>query len=313
MFAYIKERNKSFYEELLTSKALIVFLSTYIIFKIASNITMGASTFTAIRSGLIGVVMYLLAYYIVNLFSVNNQKVEKMFQIDKRVAKSGSIIFTLYFVFLFIKVIDGLQRNDIVLGKPILSYIPGYDWLISVINNISHSVAGIADFIEPYEIFNIIQGSILYIVIPLILFNLLGYSFKGLFSFKNTRASWPFLGMYIVILLTSGLNVTKVWRLIYVILYPGLCEEFFHRGIIVRTTSSIFKKVGTAIVVGTILFSLIHFPDFYFRVYEGNLLMTFSKMADVFIFGLFMAYGFRKTGTLLPWILIHALSNLLNI
>ncbi len=313
MFEYIKGRNKLFYKEILSSKALIVFLCTYIIFKIASNITMGASTLTAIRSGFFGIVFYLLGYYVVSLFSVDNHKVEKMFQIDKRIAKFGAVTFTVYFVFLFVEVLDSLQRQGIVLGKPIFSFVPGYDWLIEGINNISQSVAGIADFIEPYEIFNIIQGSLLYIVIPLVLFKLLGYSFKGLFSFKNTRASWPFLGMYIIILLTSGINVTKLWGLVYAILYAGLCEEFFHRGIIVRTTSSIFKKVGTAIVVGTILFSLIHFPDFYFRVYDGNLLMAFVKMADVFIFGLLMAYGFRKTGTILPWILIHALSNGLNI
>ncbi len=41
-----------------------------------------------------------------------------------------------------------------------------------------------------------------------------------------------------------------------------------------------------------------------------NLLMTFSNMSDVFITGMFWAYGFRKTGTLIPWIIIHAFSNI---
>lgn len=309
MSSYIKEKSKFFYNELLTSKLFVIILCLYVLIKIISNIILGASYFTAVRSGVMGVLMYFLGYYIVNLFSENNNEIENKFQIEKKVAKKGFIISTIYFAFLFTVIIDSLQRKNIVFGKPLLSYIPGYDLFIATMNNLSNSIAGVADFIEPYQIYNIITGNILYVIIPLILFMLLGYNFKGLFSLKNSRASWPFVGFYAIAFAINGFSITRIWGLIYSILYPGLCEEFFHRGIVFQTASSFLNKIGTSLIVGTIFFSLIHFPDFYFRINNGNLLITFSTMANVFMYGLLMAYGFRKTGTLLPWIIIHALSD----
>ncbi|MGI6563261.1 MAG: CPBP family intramembrane glutamic endopeptidase [Clostridia bacterium] len=110
---------------------------------------------------------------------------------------------------------------------------------------------------------------------------------------------------------SSGVTVKKIWGFVYSLLYPALCEEFFHRGIIFRSASSIFKKVPVALLVGTIAFSLMHIPDYFFRIYNGNLLLSFSNIADLLLFGFLLAYGYQKTGTLLPWILVHALSDAL--
>lgn len=105
--------------------------------------------------------------------------------------------------------------------------MPGYTLVISFINNISIFIARIADFITPNQIENMINGSIFYIIIPIILFKLLGYSFNDLFSFKNTRVSWPFLIMYIIMFILNGLNVKKIWGLFHTVLHPGLSEQFF--------------------------------------------------------------------------------------
>jgi membrane protease YdiL (CAAX protease family) len=110
---------------------------------------------------------------------------------------------------------------------------------------------------------------------------------------------------------SSDITIKKIWGFVYSLLYPALCEEFFHRGIIFRSVSSIFRKVPIALVVGTIAFSLMHFPDYFFRIYSGNLLFSLSSMADIFLFGLLLAYGYQKTGTLFPWIFVHALSDAL--
>lgn len=310
MYTYIKKKNKLFYGELLSSKFFLSVLFLYVILKLTSNIYYGASYFNAFRSGILGVIFYLLGFYIITIFSSNKIESENLFKINHKTAKKGLIISSFYFVFLIIQIIDNLQRQKIITGNPILSYIPGYNLLISFINNISIFIAKIADFISQNQIENIINSSIFYIIIPIILFKLLGYSFNDLFSFKNTRASWPFLIMYIIIFILNGLNVKKMWGLFHTVLHPGLSEEFFHRGIVYRTTASLFNKIPVGLVVGTIFFSLIHFPSYYFTIYNGNLLMTFSNMADVFIMGMFWAYGFRKTGTLMPWILIHAFSDI---
>lgn len=307
---YIKEKNRSFYKEFISSKFFLSVLFLYVILKLTSNIYYGASYFNAFRSGILGLTFYLLGFYIITIFSTNKNISGDIFNINYKAAKKGLIISSFYFIFLFMQIIDKFQRREIITGSPIFSYIPGYNFLISLINNISIFIASRADFISPNQIENIITNSIFYIIIPIIIFKLLGYSFKNLFSFKNTRASWPFLIIYILAFLLNGLNLKKIWGLFHTVLHPGLTEEFFHRGIIYRFTESIFNRIPVSLVIGTIYFSIIHFPSYYFTIYNGNLLMTFSNMADIFIMGMFWAYGFRKTGTLIPWILIHAFSNI---
>jgi len=311
MYTFIKEKSRIFYSEIITSKLFLVIVFLFIIYKFISNKIMGTSTFTALRSGILGILLYLAGLYIISLFSTKEDKTRKIFDIDYKVAKLGFIVSSIYFVFLITCTVDSLQRKEIFYGKPVLSYIPGYSWLMTFISNISLSVSNIAYFAETYQIENIIRGSIFYIFIPFIIFKLLGYKFKHLFSFKNTRASWPFLLIYLIIFLVSGLNTSRMWGLVYCILYPALCEEFLHRGIIYRSAASIFNNTAKGLILGTLFFSLGHFPDYYYRIYEGNILLTFGQMLSVFFNGILWTYGFRKTGTLVPWIIIHALSNIL--
>jgi membrane protease YdiL (CAAX protease family) len=313
MVSYIKRKSMDFYRELLSSKFFIITLSLYIVIKIVSNLVIGANVFTALRSGILGALMYLLGYYAICLFSQDTKKEDSQFKLTKKVTKKGYIAILICFSFLFIRIVDSMQRQSHLAGKPILSYIPGYDWLVSAVTTLSENVAGLAEFIHPYQVYNIITGNIFYVIIPLIIFMLLGYRFKGLFTFKNSRASWPFIALYIVTVALKGINAALIWVVIYSILYPALCEEFFHRGIIVRTTCSSFKKIATGIIVGTLLFSLMHFPDTCFRMYDRDLLMTVSRMGNVLVYGLLLAYGFRKTGTILPWIIIHALTDTLTL
>jgi membrane protease YdiL (CAAX protease family) len=311
MISCPKQKSKIFCDELFSNSLFAGILAAYILLKAISNLAYGASYFTAFRSGIMGVVMYVAGMYTINLASNNTDENKQAFQIDTRVAKKGLITSTVYFLFLFTTIIDNLQRKNILSGAPVLSLLPGYNHLIFIIGRLSQSISDIASFVLPEQIRNIILGNLFYVLIPFILFKLLGYQFKGFFSLRYARASWPILSIYLVMFFSSDITIKKIWGFVYSLLYPALCEEFFHRGIIFRSVSSIFRKVPIALVVGTIAFSLMHFPDYFFRIYSGNLLFSLSSMADIFLFGLLLAYGYQKTGTLFPWIFVHALSDAL--
>ena len=311
MISCPKQKSKIFCDELFSNSLFAGILAAYILLKAISNLAYGASYFTAFRSGIMGVVMYVAGMYTINLASNSTDENKQSFQIDTRVAKKGLITSTVYFLFLFTTIIDNLQRKNILSGAPVLSLLPGYNHLIFIIGRLSQSISDIASFVLPEQIRNIILGNLFYVLIPFILFKLLGYQFKGFFSLRYARASWPILSIYLVMFFSSDITIKKIWGFVYSLLYPALCEEFFHRGIIFRSVSNIFRKVPIALVVGTIAFSLMHFPDYFFRIYSGNLLFSLSNIADLFLFGLLLAYGYQKTGTLLPWILVHALSDAL--
>ena len=311
MISYLKQKSKFFYNELFSNLLFTVILAAYILLKAISNLAYGASYFTAFRSGIMGVVMYVAGMYTINLTSNNTDENMQAFNIDEGVAKKGLVTSAVYFLFLFSTIIDNLQRKDILSGTPILSFLPGYSHLISIIERLSQSISDIASFVLPEQIRNIILGNLIYVLIPFIIFKLLGYQFKNLFSLRYTKASWPILFIYLILFFTGGITIKKVWGFVYSLLYPALCEEFFHRGIIFRSADSIFKKLPVALLAGTVAFGLMHFPDYFFRIYNGNLLFTFSNIADLLLFGFLLAYGYRKTTTLLPWILVHALSDAL--
>lgn len=311
MVSLVKLKSKIFYNELFSNILFVAILVAYIFLKAISNLAYGASYLTAFRSGVMGVVMYVAGMYTINLASNNTDENNQAFQIDTRVAKKGLVTSVVYFLFLFTTIIDNLQRKNIISGAPVLSFLPGYNHLIFIIGRLSQFISDIASFVLPEQIKNIIFGNLFYVLIPFIIFKLLGYQFKGFFSLRYARASWPILTIYLIMFFSSGITIKKIWGFVYSLLYPALCEEFFHRGIVYRTASNIFRKVPIALVIGTIAFSLMHFPDYFFRIYNDNLLFSFSNIADLFLFGLFLAYGYQKTGTLLPWILVHALSDAL--
>jgi membrane protease YdiL (CAAX protease family) len=311
MIPYINLKSKVFYSELFSDLFFVVVFGAYILLKAISNLAYGASFFTALRSGIMGTVMYIAGMYAINLASNNTNENEQTLLIDLKTAQKGLVTSAIYFLFLITTIIDNLQRKSILFGTPILSFLPGYNQLIFFIERLSESISKVSSFILLEQIRNIIIGNLFYVLLPFIIFKLLGYQFNNLFSIKYARASWPILSIYLVIFIFSGITTKKIWGFVYSFLYPAFCEEFFHRGIIFRSANNIFKKVPISLVVGTIAFSLMHFPDYLFRIYNGNLLLTFSNIADLFLFGLLMAYGYQKTGTLLPWMLVHALSDAL--
>jgi len=51
-------------------------------------------------------------------------------------------------------------------------------------------------------------------------------------------------------------------------------------------------------------------PSYYYEVYHGSWRLVVGGVADTFLFGVFWGYGFLRSGGVLPWALVHALSDL---
>ncbi|HHY82216.1 MAG TPA: CPBP family intramembrane metalloprotease [Clostridiales bacterium] len=313
MIPYIKKKSRIFYDELLYPRHFRILIIAYITLKTASNMIYSSSYLAGLRSGIISIVLYWAGMYAINLLSPDEKQGNATDELSPRTAKIGLIISIIYSAFLYLIVIDSLQSKNILIGSSILSYIPGYNGLISFLDGISSSLAEIAGILTAQQAGKIITGVLFYVFIPLLIFCLCGYSFKGQFSVRNSTGAWPLVILFIILFIAGGINKNKLWGFAYSILYPALCEEFFHRGIVYRSCAVAFKNPPAALLAGTAAFSLMHFPDYFYRVYAGSMSLALSNMGDVLLFGLLMAYGYKKTGTLLPWILIHALSDCLNL
>ncbi len=326
MTAYIIKKTEIFYRELLYPRHFRIIIIIYITLKITGKLFYNESYFTGLKNGVIGILIYWLAMYAINLVSTNkdtkNNKVLIRVKTSKRnskdsskqeliIAKKGLFVSILYIFFLFLLVYDYLQRRNLVAGHPILSYIPGYDGFLSLLQELSRSIADLADFIFPYQILNIIIFGIFLILLPYLIFRFLGYSYEGLFSLRNSIAALPVLALSIILSLSSGIKGYWAWNLFYTILYPAIGEAFFHRGIVYRSAARSIKTPATAMVVSAGALCLLYFPDIYYRICAGSITSCMSRMGDVFLHGLFMAYAYRKTETILPWILVHALTNTL--
>jgi membrane protease YdiL (CAAX protease family) len=98
---------------------------------------------------------------------------------------------------------------------------------------------------------------------------------------------------------------------LYATLYSGFQEEFFFRGVLQPLFIAVTKKPVWGMGLSVCLFAFLHIPDFVYRVYP-TVPLALSSVASTALFGGLMAYGVYRTGMLWPWILIHALSNVVG-
>ncbi|MGC9384022.1 MAG: CPBP family intramembrane glutamic endopeptidase [Kosmotogaceae bacterium] len=311
--SYLKERTGILIKEFLSCPWVIVFFATFVLFKIWSNISMGASLVTALRTGILGALFYLAGCYAISLLAVDNEKIkESNLSISNKRSKTMIVIVLAYSAIIFTFTYDFVLRR--INGNGLLSFIPGYDVILGFINE--KIAVPLSEMVEPYSrayIFSSATGVLLYIVIPLILFSLLNFKLWKVFNLMNTRANWVFVAGYLIVFTINRPEGSILWMILATLIYPALAEEFFHKAVVLRSVNNIAKKVGTAVVVSALIFALMHFPERYLISFDGNILQTFSKIMTVGLFGVFTGYGFVKTGTIIPWVIIHALSNIISI
>lgn len=149
-------------------------------------------------------------------------------------------------------------------------------------------------------------------LIPLLLLHGMGLR-RGDFGLTggDIKPALPLLTIYILALAFSGITLEKIVFLLYTLLYVGIQEEFFFRGVMQPLFIGALRSPSWGAGLSVLLFALLHVPDFVFRLYPTTA-VAFGNVASVALFGGLMAYGTYRTGMLWPWMLIHALSNVMG-
>lgn len=292
-----------FYRRLVCHPVPLVFALLFVLAKVWSNISYGGSLANGLRSGLMGILVYALAVGLIYLLSgkpLGDRSAAQ--QLASGQAKWGLVLGVILYFFILGSIVDRLQRQGLMPGYPVFSWIPGWGlW-----HNLFSSFPG------GYMTANIVRGLPFFVLLPAYVLRRLGVKWGGFaFSGGNLKPAIPFLLIYVAAFLFSGLTVERWIFLLYATLYSGFQEEFFFRGVLQPLFIAVTKKPVWGMGLSVCLFAFLHIPDFVYRVYP-TVPLALSSVASTALFGGLMAYGVYRTGMLWPWILIHALSNVVG-
>lgn len=292
-----------FYQRLVCHPVPLVFGVLFLAAKVWSNVSYGGSLANGLRSGLVGILVYALALGLIHVLSEKPLGDRLAAQkLETGQAKWGAAITVIVYLFILGSIVDRLQRQGYMPGYPVFSWIPGW--------TLWHNLFD--DFPGGYMVANIVRGLPFFVLIPAFVLRRLGVKRRGFgFSGGDLKPAIPFLLIYTAAFLVSGLTVERWVFLLYAVLYSGFQEEFFFRGVMQPLFTAVTKKPVWGMGLSVALFALLHIPDFVFRVYP-TVPLALSSVASTALFGGLMAYGVYRTGMLWPWMLIHALSNVVG-
>lgn len=97
--------------------------------------------------------------------------------------------------------------------------------------------------------------------------------------------------------------------LIGTVLFVGITEEAVFRGFLLNTFSKRMKE-GTALVVSSFLFVLIHFPIWYTNGLFGSMTDVLRSSLSIFVLGIVFGITFVKEENLIAPIVLHMAWNL---
>lgn len=304
----------AFYLRLIQHPLPLLLAVIFVTLKVWSNIAIGASLFIGLRSGLIGLLVYGLALGLI--FLLSTKPLQKLKHPHYSLKSKYWVLFLLLNIYFFNygSIIDVLQRQGFMPGTPLYNYLPGYAQFSILLTSVSQwkTPANIIG-LESYMFSNIIKGQMMFVLLPLVILSTFRMQcLRTILSGGELKPSLPFLIFFLTAFIVKGITATNFFFLLYAFLYPGFCEEFYYRGILQPIFSDILRSPAWGMGLSVLLFALLHLPDFIFRVYSGSLLLALSSAGNVLLFGALMSYGVYRTGMLWPWMLIHALSNVVG-
>lgn len=270
--------------------------------KLWSNVSYGGSVATGLRSGLMGLIVYALALGLIAVLSKPDSEPFSACQVDQAKLRSGLIWILACYALMLMRIVDNLQRGAYIPGDPILNFVPGYAALNTALGTLPGG----------YRTANILRGLPLAILVPWLVLRFLGLRPETLtFDRKDLKPALPFLVIYGIAFVATGIDFERLLFLGYALLYAGVQEEFFFRGVMQPLFTAQLRSSTWGLFAATLLFALLHIPDYLFRLYSA-VPMALSGVASVAMFGVLMGYGVYRTGLLWPWMMIHALSNVLG-
>jgi membrane protease YdiL (CAAX protease family) len=297
------KRIMGFYGRLFSQPPCVVFGLVFVAVKIWSNVAYGGSAFNGLRSGLVGLLVYGLALGVIYLLS-DKPRLERfgISRLGKRENGVALLVMGALYLIMAAAIVDRLQRLGKMPGAPLLQVVPGWAGWYSYWES----------FPFGYTWANVLRSLPFQVLIPAALLWYLGLR-RGDFAFRGgaLKPALPFLIIYGAAFAAGGVSSQRLVFLLYALLYSGLQEEFFYRGVLQPLLIRTLNSPVWGMAVTTLLFTVIHLPDFMFRVYPSTALAV-SSAVSAGMFGALMSYGVYRTGMLWPWMLIHGISNVVG-
>ncbi len=274
--------------------------AVFVFGKLAVNLYMGAKITTALRSGVVGFILYVLACYCIHILTVHDQPEQSSFGKNPYVVV-GWVIVTINILLLEVQINAGVIDGKVLLWSELnanwRTFINGmaqrYEWIEGT---------GLVGW--PYLI--------LYVLIPLVLALCYRMKLPRIMGWKKANATLPFVLLYIsAFVFTKGISLKSMATLLTVTVWPAFGEEFLYRGILQQALLGMVKKPITAIIITSVLFAVSHIPIYVFAA-SGSVILGWSALLPIMLTSFFWGYGYYRTGVLWPWILIHAISNLVG-
>ncbi len=277
-------------------------------------IWMGSSVAIALRSAFYGLTFYGLAVLVIDTIHLyrNGSFTDASTRGSAWENPNWKVLMVLLGVWVFwgLWIIDSLQRRGSMPGGPILGLLPGWAGLQSTFHSLSQTLSDLLPLWPAAAFYNVISNLLFIVLLPLAVLTLFGFRPKHFsLSFRNWAVAAPFLLLLTLAFIFSQPNLGRVAFLAYAFIYPGITEELFYRGLFQRSLRGWFKPLN-AILISSFIFAALHFPSYYYEVYGANLGLTLLNIGDACLFGIFMGYGFMRSGGVLPWAAVHALNDI---
>jgi len=165
--------------------------------------------------------------------------------------------------------------------------------------------------------FPVFTNGILWIVIPLLLWRLLGYRLSEL-GWWGLRFWWvglligsiflPFIGIAVT---KQGLKILAPVELLANFM-NGFKEELLFRGLLQTRLEALTKSPVNGMVLSALVFGLIHVPVGSYTKFFPDPLGALAYAMVTGVGGLALGYLYLRTRSLVPGILIHFIGNTLG-
>lgn len=231
----MKEKSREFWLTLFLNPLFLLIVIVYVAGKMTTNLVMGASLVNALRSSIMGFIIYTLGCYLMHLISNVNQELEEANEIK---GEKGFIVWIIGWLVVaqFLLSINVMNTYDVINFRIPLWGQLTETWL-SFIERVSES----NDYIDGMGLVGI-PNLILYVLIPSIILWKCRFKFPKFFGLKTSLAAIPFVAIYLLsFIVIKGISLASLLTLLFVLMWPALGEEFLQRNCPKSTYEGYFK------------------------------------------------------------------------
>ncbi|NLG37721.1 MAG: CPBP family intramembrane metalloprotease [Clostridiales bacterium] len=266
---------------------------------------MGASVGNALRSGFMGIALYILGCFVIHILPSRPRPLPACDQRTKSRGLFGSL-FTWMIVIFLILTVNALYANGLIgFRVPLWGAITqGWARFVNAVAQRSQWISGTGLIGLP--------NLVLYTLVPSLILLIWRSKFPAVWGLRASVPALPFVAVYAVgFIVIRGISASSAITLLIVLLWPAFGEEFLWRGVVQSTLAQSVRRPVSAIALTSFLFAASHIPAYLWGYYEDPLL-ALSGLLSLLPISFFWGYGYHRTGVLWPFVLIHALSDLVQ-